>query len=378
LLLAVGAELTARIYISTLPGKTVALLPSMQALRRVSRRPKANDAPGTAAGRSSGANGRDGHTETGLLNLFTRILRTAKSKKNLRHLRSKSESDTATALEKPMPISMAAGHATPGQVTGADICTPLGHSDRDCKLTTGGEKRSSLPSAEHAQQPASGPSLEAPSPAAAKAADDKAARPVVLPAQAPVTYPEGNISPGFRPGLRESADHLDYERPATAATADSVPLIDPGVAIEAEDGVGNQLQPAPSTTPQRHHQTEASSDFQDFLHEAGDGDRQEREQLWEAITSRPGKKKFVPDHPDLMDLGAGLERSGTFGKASRQKESREPKEPKKKDSPWRTSFYGAKSRDDQRPDASGPVQRRRSSAARRLSDYFKPSRESIG
>ncbi|KAI1854971.1 hypothetical protein JX265_012326 [Neoarthrinium moseri] len=327
-------------------------------------------------------------------NIFSRMLRNARSKKNLKQSRS-----------RPAQSAKAPG--------------------RSADLENGGSGQASRPAQGLALRPAAS---HEPGESLPRAESKAATRHSHVPAhETPVFAPvltldhtQHTLDSG-EPKTRQlsavtqasslDVEHTGYQplgvpnrisrddRPLSALTTDTLNYNASHESIGTREAAVNKLQPPPSPLPTRDqhsdtlppaedpsHTHEEPSDFQQFVQQAGDGDRQEREVMWNAITNRPGKKKVVLDHPDLAFMNPGsLERSDTFGRSKRDKQGSKTKE-----SSWRRASYRSDhKRDDERrrlsvagdahnanpsPDTAGMDYRTRPNATRRLSDFLRPSR----
>ncbi|KAM0818201.1 hypothetical protein AB5N19_04010 [Seiridium cardinale] len=204
--------------------------------------------------------------------------------------------------------------------------------------------------------------------------------------------------------------YRDEQRRLTIATLEGISNVDTDSSFGNEAGAGmdNTLQPPPTPTRRQrnrhsyvvaadHRQIEEepedSSDYHHFMQRALARDHKEHDDMWRAITDRPGKKPINPVHPDLMTPGT-LERTGTFGRSkreSRRESRRERPSSKKGDESWkRASHYSYQSQDDRKRrshlggdlntslafDSSQQTPRRTpsTSVTKRMSDYIRPPR----
>ncbi|KAI0127261.1 hypothetical protein BJ170DRAFT_595134 [Xylariales sp. AK1849] len=328
---------------------------------------------------------RDGHDSrnggASRHGFFTRILRHAHSKKDMRHPRAAS-GQCAVISENQAAINDADGADQPGQ-TAAPERETLAHTASTLKQQQHRHSPTNL-IAEPTQCKNPSEPWE-PKHAATDFADvavspgeKRAKRRSLLQAQASSRY-------NGSPSAEDLEDRRD-ERPRTVETMDPA-------RVRGDSGVDDAANSTLLTPSQRRHSklrsaqgatgpcesSEEPSDYQRFVQQAVDDDRHEREQLWQTIANPPGKKKkkkdFVPNHPDLnLDFGL-LERSGTFGGPKREKNTSN----KRNSNAWkRASNISQQSRSEKRRSYITGVETLDSekwSAARRVSEYIKPPRD---
>jgi hypothetical protein len=198
--------------------------------------------------------------------------------------------------------------------------------------------------------------------------------------------------------------YRDEQRRLTIATLEGISNVDTDSSFGNEAAVTDTLQPPPTPSrpypPRRSRHSyvlaedsqqlaglpEEPSDYQRFLKNAFDHDRREQDELWRTAINRHNRRSFTPVHPDVVKPCA-LQRSDTFG-GGRRDRSRS----KKRDDTWkRASHYSYQSRDDRKRrshigddgrtqspfDRSQKDLRKSTSAAKHLSDYFRPPRNVI-
>ncbi|ETS83418.1 hypothetical protein PFICI_05294 [Pestalotiopsis fici W106-1] len=146
------------------------------------------------------------------------------------------------------------------------------------------------------------------------------------------------------------------------------------------------------------------SDYQQFIQRALEQEYwdQDPKRRGGGITSHPGRRSLTPVHPDLSGHVCTLQRSGTFG-GSRRESRRERSRSVMREDAWkRASCYSYQSRDSTRNNTNNSNNNKRpsyvgveptfepgytpppprdlrksTSAAKRMSDYFRPHRDMI-
>ncbi|KAH8196820.1 hypothetical protein TruAng_009023 [Truncatella angustata] len=206
-----------------------------------------------------------------------------------------------------------------------------------------------------------------------------------------------------RPQSYFSDDYYrDEQRRFTVATLEGSNVDSESSFGVNETGMNNTLQPPPTPTRRRHsrqkrqshplaeeyqqisEEPKESSDYQRFVQQALDRDRQESNEMWRAAITRPENKNIPPIHADHLN-SSSLQRSGTFGAGKKERSAS-----KKMDDAWkRSSHYSYQSDSRKRRsyniggdndlnyESPSKDLRKKTTGAKRLSDYFKPPRDVI-
>jgi hypothetical protein len=344
--------------------------------------------------------------ETSTPNFFTKLLR--------RQTKSKKQADrprirlvhTAPVLEQEFPAHNQNGlrHARPLQRTTANPAlqsNPCGYSRIDAKINAGEDKRRSqvyVPS-HAASDLARVPVSRSLKDRYSTLVDEEDCRHLsrMLAQVSPPPEVDGSRTYSYMSDDRDRDD----QRRLTNTTLEGISNVDTDSSFGVEAGVDNTLQPPPAPARRQrnrhsyvlsgdHHQIveepEDTSDYQHFMKRALDRDRQEHAEAWRAISNQSGKKPINPMHSDLTNL-CSLERADTFGKSKHNAYSSKMRESARR----RASHYSYKSQDSRKrqsrtggdfnfgPGVESPQKdpRNKTSAAKRVSDYFKPPRNVI-
>lgn len=323
------------------------LRPAMRAFKTRAKHPKTRDASSARDGSGDNTDPapppQDDATPSMQPGLFTRMLRRAKSKTNLKTPLSRSSS-SATYPAIPERHEAADSVPTPEQLA---YMRPA-KASRSLRFTSDSPK----PTVENNQM------AEAYAPKSSASDLPQAARDVTARNRSQdedrrqLSSPQATSSLPL--GINDDRQHNSAsegpgdERPTTAASGDTLdePTEVNGGRSNSESRQQKTYLQAPPAPSQRQQHTMhsykstttdlgmapegSSSDYQQFVQQAKSVEEREQEELWKTISSRSKQKNFVPNHPDFNMNLSSLERSGTFGGAKKS-----PPKAKKSGSMWK-------------------------------------------